>query len=127
MDRALAGPGPRRDGRLADQRRGAPTIALAYHFGPLIAGLLLLAVGLGVTQPMLSSIASEYAGGEQRGAVLGFAQSAGGLARTVGPVLSGFLFEGLGAGAPFEGGAVAAMLAFVLTFGLHGEARHARP
>lgn len=97
---------------------GLLTIALAYHFAPLISGLVLLALGLGVTQPVLSSIASEYAGAEQRGAVLGFAQSSGGLARTVGPVLSGFLFEGIGAGAPFEGGAIAAAIAFALTLGL---------
>jgi DHA1 family tetracycline resistance protein-like MFS transporter len=97
---------------------GLATIAGSYHFAPLLAGLVLLAIGLGVTQPMLSSIASEYAGDEQRGSVLGFAQSAGGLARTVGPVLSGFLFEGIGAGAPFAGGAVAAALAFALTIEL---------
>ncbi len=102
---------------------GLTAIALAYHFAPLIAGLLLLALGLGVTQPMLSSIASEYAGDQQRGAVLGFAQSAGGLARTVGPVLSGYLFEGLGSGAPFLGGAVAAAIAFALTLGLGVGAR----
>jgi DHA1 family tetracycline resistance protein-like MFS transporter len=97
---------------------GLATIAVAYHFAPLLAGLVLLALGLGVTQPMLSSIASEYAGEEQRGAVLGFAQSAGGLARTIGPVLSGYLFEGLGAGAPFAGGAIAALIAFAMTLGL---------
>jgi DHA1 family tetracycline resistance protein-like MFS transporter len=97
---------------------GLLTIALSYHFAPLLTGLTLLALGLGVTQPMLSSIASEYAGREQRGAVLGFAQSSGGLARTLGPVLSGYLFEGIGAGAPFEGGAIAAALAFALTLGL---------
>jgi multidrug resistance protein len=97
---------------------GLATVALAYHFVPLLAGLGLLAMGLGVTQPMLSSIASEYAGDEQRGAVLGFAQSSGGLARTIGPVLSGFLFEGIGAGAPFAGGAMAAGLAFLLTLEL---------
>ncbi len=97
---------------------GLLTIALSYHFAPLLTGLTLLALGLGVTQPMLSSIASEYAGPEQRGTVLGFAQSSGGLARTIGPVLSGYLFEGIGAGAPFEGGALAAALAFALTLGL---------
>jgi MFS transporter, DHA1 family, tetracycline resistance protein len=104
---------------------GLATIAASYHFAPLIAGLVLLALGLGVTQPMLSSIASEYAGAEQRGAVLGFAQSAGGLARTVGPVLSGYLFEGIGAGAPFAGGAMAAVLAFALTIELGSGARRA--
>src|ERR1019366_3128014 len=104
---------------------GLTTIAFAYHFGPLLAGLLLLALGLGVTQPLLSSIASDYAGNEQRGAVLGFAQSAGGMARTVGPTLSGFLFEGIGAGAPFLGGAAAALGAFVLALALRSRA--ARP
>jgi DHA1 family tetracycline resistance protein-like MFS transporter len=106
---------------------GLALIALAYHFVPLLAGLLLLAFGLGVTQPILSSIASTYAGADQRGAVLGFAQSAGGLARTLGPVLSGFLFEGLGAGAPFAGGAIAAVIAFVLTLGLGQAGRPAAP
>ena len=31
---------------------GLLTIALSYHFAPLLAGLTLLALGLGVTQPM---------------------------------------------------------------------------
>jgi DHA1 family tetracycline resistance protein-like MFS transporter len=97
---------------------GLTTIAFAYHFAPLLTGLLLLAFGLGVTQPLLSSLAAECAGSEQRGAVLGFAQSAGGVARTVGPTLSGFLFEGIGSGAPFVGGAVAAVVAFVLAIAL---------
>jgi DHA1 family tetracycline resistance protein-like MFS transporter len=105
---------------------GLATIALAHHFAPLLAGLVMLGLGLGVTQPLLSSIASEYAGTEQRGAVLGFAQSAGGLARTVGPTLSGFLFEGIGAGAPFAGGAMAAMVAFVLALSLRERRAPAR-
>ena len=82
---------------------GLTTIALAYHFWPLIAGLLLLALGLGVTQPMLSSLASEYAGTEQRGAVLGFAQSAGGLARTVGPVSAAISSKASGPAHPSRG------------------------
>ncbi|HEX3771015.1 MAG TPA: MFS transporter [Polyangiaceae bacterium] len=99
---------------------GLTTVAFAHHFAPLICGLVLLAMGLGVTQPLLSSIASDYAGGEQRGAVLGFAQSAGGMARTVGPTLSGFLYEGLGSGAPFLGGAGSALVAFALALALRG-------
>jgi MFS transporter, DHA1 family, tetracycline resistance protein len=106
---------------------GLMTIAFAYHFAPLLTGLLSLALGLGVTQPLLSSLASDYAGSEQRGAVLGFAQSAGGVARTVGPTLSGFLFEGIGAGAPFAGGAVAAVVAFVLALALRSGAPAAAP
>jgi MFS family permease len=108
---------------------GLTTIAVASQPVPLIAGLLLLALGLGVTQPLLSSIASECAGSEQRGAVLGFAQSAGGLARTVGPALSGVLFEALGAGAPFAGGAIAAgvALGLSLALGRSGQMQSAAP
>jgi len=97
---------------------GLATIALAHRSGPLLVGLFILALGLGITQPLLSSIASELAGAERRGAVLGFAQSAGGLARTIGPTLSGFLYVGLGAGAPFAGGALVAVLAAALTITL---------
>jgi MFS family permease len=97
---------------------GLGTIAYADRFAPLVGGLLLLALGLGVVQPLLSSIAAELAGTEQRGAVLGFAQSSGGLARTVGPTLGGHLFESYGSGAPFLGGVVAAAVAAVLSLGL---------
>jgi MFS family permease len=97
---------------------GLATVAVAFHVAPMLVGLSLLGLGLGVTQPLLSSIAAEYAGTEQRGAVLGFAQSAGGLARTVGPLVSGYLYEGVGAGAPFAGGAIAAGVAFLLALSL---------
>ena len=56
-------------------------IASAHTTPLLIAGLLLLSFGLGVTNPTLSTLASEYAGKSRQGVVLGFAQSAGGLAR----------------------------------------------
>lgn len=77
----------------------------------LLVGLVLFGVGFGVTNPLLSVLASQYAGGESRGAVLGFAQSAGVLARTVGPNLGGILISQLGPGAPFLAGAAAAGLA----------------
>ncbi len=74
----------------------------------VVGGLVFVGSGLGVTNPLLSVIASQLAGAESRGAVLGFAQSSGGLARTVGPLWGGFLFSHISAGAPFFGGAVAA-------------------
>jgi DHA1 family tetracycline resistance protein-like MFS transporter len=97
---------------------GLVAIAVSYSVVPLIGALLLLGLGLGVTQPLLSTLASEYAGSEQRGAVLGFAQSAGGLARTVGPPLWGALYASVSASAPFLGAAVAAMLGFFLALAL---------
>src|SRR5262249_44804467 len=76
----------------------------------LVAGLCFMAVGVGVKRPVLTAMGSDYAGGRHRGALLGFAPSAGGLARALGPVFSGFLFSALGAGAPFFSGAAATVL-----------------
>jgi MFS family permease len=76
----------------------------------LIGGVFLIATGFGVATPTMSVIASEVGGEQTRGAVLGFAQSASGLARTVGPIWGGILFARVGPGSPFFGAAVAAMV-----------------
>ena len=96
---------------------GLLLMAAAHASPTLIGGLALLGIGLGVTNPMLSTLASEYAGSSRQGVVLGFAQSAGGLARTVGPIGSGVLYARIGPGAPFVGGAAAALAALVLALG----------
>lgn len=97
---------------------GLATIALSHHALPLVVGLALLALGLGVVNPSLSAIAADAAGSGRQGTVLGFAQSAGGLARTLGPLLGGLLFARVAAGAPFVAGAVAATMAAVISVGL---------
>lgn len=90
---------------------GMALIGTAHHPWMVIGGLVFVGAGLGVTNPLLSVIAAQLAGSQSRGAVLGFAQGAGGLARTVGPILGGYLFHHVGDGAPFFGGVVAATLA----------------
>ena len=97
---------------------GMAVIAAANQGGLMIVGVTLVGIGFGVAIPLLSSIASSRAGEERQGAVLGFAQSAGGLARTIGPVWGGYLFAHLGTGAPFTGGAIAACLALVVGLAL---------
>jgi MFS family permease len=97
---------------------GMVLIGTATSPAMVVGGLVFVGIGLGVTNPLLSVIASQLAGGESRGAVLGFAQSSGGLARTVGPLLGGFLFSHISAGAPFFGGAVAASVATVVVIAL---------
>ncbi|MDB4928670.1 MAG: tetracycline resistance protein [Myxococcaceae bacterium] len=98
---------------------GLATIALAHHALPLVGGLVLLGVGLGVVNPSLSSLASDAAGSTRQGTVLGFAQSAGTLARVLGPVLGGVLFARVAGGAPFVGGAIAAVIAAGLALALN--------
>ncbi len=93
---------------------GLAVIALSHHVLPLVGGVVLLALGLGVVNPSLSSIAADAAGGGRQGTILGFAQSSGGLARTVGPLLGGLLYARVAKGAPFFVGAGAAVCAAML-------------
>ncbi len=90
---------------------GLLVIAGAHATWSLSCGLAMLGLGLGVTNPLLSTLASERAGPSRQGAVLGVAQSAGGLARTVGPIGVGELYAHVGPSAPFTGGAFAACAA----------------
>ncbi len=93
---------------------GMALIGSAQHPWMVVGGLVFVGAGLGVTNPLLSVIASQLAGAESRGAVLGFAQSSGGLARSVGPILGGFLFKHVSDGAPFFGGLLAACISCVV-------------
>jgi MFS family permease len=83
----------------------------------MVGGLVVLAVALGLTQPLLASLASQFAGKDQQGTVLGFAQSSGSLARTVGPLLWGALYQHFGPTASFVGGSIAAICAAVVALG----------
>jgi MFS family permease len=106
---------------------GLVLIANAHAVPTLVAGLLALGLGLGITQPLLASLASRYAGEDNRGALLGYAQSAGGLARTVGPSLWGFVYNAISPGAPFAGGAISAGVVLALALGLLRTSADAQP
>lgn len=93
---------------------GMAAIASAHSGTMLVVGVALAGLGAGLTNPTLASLASQHAPIGQQGTVLGFAQSAGGAARTVGPVWSGFLFARLGASAPFLSGVIAATLSLAV-------------
>lgn len=84
-------------------------VAFAGNSFALMGAVALTGTGLGLLQPLLSSLASQAAHPERQGATLGLAQSSGGLARTVGPVASGALYASLGPGAPFTAGALVAL------------------
>jgi MFS transporter, DHA1 family, tetracycline resistance protein len=89
---------------------GMATLGLAPHSAVLLLGQNLAAVGMGLAGPLLSTLASELAPDGQQGAVLGFAQSAGGLGRTVGPLWSGMLYARVGSSAPFFAAALTSLI-----------------
>jgi MFS family permease len=79
----------------------------------LTIALALLIAGQGVVAPTLSSQIAARSPERRRGEVLGIQQSAGGLARTVGPALGGYLF-GRSIPAPYLVGAVLVTVAMLL-------------
>jgi DHA1 family tetracycline resistance protein-like MFS transporter len=93
--------------------------AAAFAGTPTLFALALLpvAAGMGIANPCLSSLTSKGAAVSKRGAVLGIYQSAGSLARIVGPPVAGFLFDGVGPQAPLlcSSGLVGLGLAVALT------------
>lgn len=99
---------------------GLTSIAVAPAPAGVIAGLVALATAVGLTQPTLAALTTQFAGPEQQGIVLGFAQSSGSLARTAGPILWGVLYRHYGGAASFLGGSVAAMLACAIALGVRG-------
>ena len=74
---------------LACNAAGLALLAVDAGWAPVAGGLVLLVVGQGVVAPTLSSLISARAHTERRGQALGVQQSAGGLARSVGPAVAG--------------------------------------
>jgi multidrug resistance protein len=90
---------------------GLAALAGVRSFVTLAPALLLLVVGQGLVSPTLSSILAGKVGADRRGGVLGVQQAAGGLARVVGPLAGGLLFERAGVPVPYAAGAALMLLA----------------
>ena len=63
--------------------------------------LLFHSIGYAITNPSLSGLVSRHAPKEMQGSTMGIYQSAGSLARVMGPLAAGLLFDHLGITAPF--------------------------
>ncbi len=102
---------------------GLALLAIDGGWGVLTAALALLVLGQGLITPTLSSAVAGRAG-DERGAWLGWQQSAGALARVAGPVAAGVLFQHIGLGAPYVAGAVAVLIALTFVPGARAVERH---
>ncbi|MEY2421374.1 MAG: transporter, family, tetracycline resistance protein [Acidimicrobiaceae bacterium] len=98
---------------LACNAIGLSLVAVDAGWAPLTLALALLIVGQGLVAPTLSALVAGRASTDRRGEVLGIQQSAGGLARSVGPALGGYLF-GQSISAPYLVGAALVVIAIVL-------------
>ena len=94
---------------------GLLVLAAVHSWWLLVPALVALVVGQGLVMPALTSAFAGSAGADRTGGVLGVQQSANGLARVVGPLVGGLLFERVGVGSPYLAGAAAmAFCALVL-------------
>lgn len=80
---------------------GLTVAALTHNLFVVIGAMALIAVGNGVNNPSLMSLTSKGAAPGQRGMVMGVYQSAGSLARVLGPPMAGWLFDHMGNSSPF--------------------------
>ena len=92
---------------------GLALLAAVHSWLALVPALLALVVGQGLAQPSLTAVVSGRARVGQRGRALGIQQSAGGLARVVGPIAGGLAFEHAGVASPYLAGAVVMALCAV--------------
>src|SRR4051812_13916156 len=119
---SLVHPAVRRFGEAGTLRLGLLTnaggllvLAAVHSWWLLVPALVALVVGQGLAMPALTSAFAGSAGANRTGGVLGVQQSANGLARVVGPLVGGLLFERVGVGSPYLAGAAAmALCALVL-------------
>ncbi|MCU1454688.1 MAG: hypothetical protein JWN46_2834 [Acidimicrobiales bacterium] len=80
----------------------------------LVPALLGLVLGQGLVAPTMTSAVAGQAGPSARGRVLGYQQSAGALARAVGPAAAGVLYGRVAIPAPYLVGAAAVAVALLL-------------
>src|SRR5207249_9110528 len=85
---------------------GLLLLPVAGTLPPLIVAVTALSIGMGAMQPSLNSLISRRAGAEEQGEVMGVAQSVGSLARVLGPIIAGTLFDTFGRNSPCRWGAV---------------------
>ena len=93
---------------------GLVVLAPTHHWPGLIVALVLLTLGQGLVMPTVTSAVAGRAHEERRATTLGFQQSAGGLARVVGPLGGGLLFQHVGVPAPYVAGAALMAVAATL-------------
>lgn len=93
---------------------GLAVLPFVHSWVALAPALVLLTTGQGLVTPTLSATVAGRVSDDRRGEALGAQQSAGGLARVLGPVAGGFAFEHLGVGAPYVGGVVLLLVGVLL-------------
>jgi multidrug resistance protein len=97
---------------------GLALVGVTTSFPVLLVGISLMAFGVGASMPALTGLLSRMAPVERQGGSLGIGQSASALARIVGPLLGGILWDVGPHSWPYLAGAGLALLAGLGSLGL---------
>lgn len=89
-------------------------IAIAPQAWMLFPAVALLAVGSGASSPSITGLISRRVGAQEQGRTLGGVQALNSLTMVTGPLLAGFMFDAVGATAPYIAGAALAAAAGVV-------------
>jgi multidrug resistance protein len=109
---------------LAANAAGLALLAGVHGWGQLVPALLLLTMGQGLITPTLASLVAGRVGERRFGEGLGVQQMVGGLARVLGPIAGGVLFQHVAVSAPYVAGAAVITVALaVLVSQREGESR----
>ena len=81
-------------------------------------GAALMAIGNGISAPILTAMVSLFAPEDERGEIIGVFQSTQSLSRILGPQIGGILFGLISPSAPYFVGAAIMMISFVVALGL---------
>ena len=93
-------------------------IPLAGSVAWLAVAAALVAVGMGFNGPSMMSTISRLGHERDQGSTLGLSQSLASLARIVGPVWGGWVFDTFGIGVPFLTSAALMLVAFVMSLAI---------
>jgi MFS family permease len=89
-------------------------LGLATHWAPVLCGVALWGVHMGLTQGLLAALVADTAPAAQRGSAFGFFNLFSGLATLVSSVVAGVLWDGLGSQATFLAGALFCILTLLV-------------
>jgi len=92
---------------------GLLLLSAVHSWWLLVPALVALVLGQGLATPSLTAATASLASERRRGGILGLQQSAGGLARVIGPLLGGLAFQHVGVPAPYLAGAAVMLLCAV--------------
>ncbi len=94
---------------------GFALLPYGENFLGLAVVAVILALGIGILQPILLSLVSKVTSDEEQGVTLGINQSLSAFARVLGPLYGGFTFEFLGFSFPFLSSAAFTLIIVILS------------